>query len=88
MKKFLVALMATAIVGAAFADKDPKEIACAVMPMEGKVNVAKAIKKKLFSDYKGRRYIFCCAGCKPTFEKDPAKYAKAPSVKAPKAKTK
>ncbi|HLO97448.1 MAG TPA: YHS domain-containing protein [Fimbriimonas sp.] len=88
MKKFLVALMATAIVGAAFADKDPKELKCAVMPAD-KVVIATATKKKMYSDYKGRRYFFCCAGCKPTFEKDPAKYAKtAPSIKTPKAKTK
>lgn len=84
MKKFLVAIMAVSVVGSAFAE-DPKEIACAVMPGD-KVNIKKATKSKMFSDYKGRRYFFCCAGCKPTFEKDPAKFAKAPSVKTPKKK--
>jgi YHS domain-containing protein len=26
------------------------------------------------SVYKGKTYYFCCAGCKPMFDKDPAKY--------------
>jgi len=26
--------------------------------------------------YNGKRYAFCCADCRPTFEKDPTKYAK------------
>jgi YHS domain-containing protein len=28
-----------------------------------------------FSTYAGRTYAFCCAECKPDFDKDPAKYA-------------
>lgn len=28
------------------------------------------------STYKGKTYYFCCSGCKPMFDKDPAKYAK------------
>ncbi|WP_205327140.1 YHS domain-containing protein [Glycomyces sp. YM15] len=31
----------------------------------------------LFRDYGGRRYWFCCAGCGPAFDADPAKYATA-----------
>jgi P-type Cu+ transporter len=27
------------------------------------------------SDYEGKTYYFCCAGCKEKFDKDPAKYA-------------
>ncbi len=27
------------------------------------------------STYKGKTYYFCCAGCKPKFDKAPAKYA-------------
>jgi YHS domain-containing protein len=61
----------------------PKEIACVVMPSM-KVNVAKATKDKMFSDYKGRRYFFCCAGCPPEFKKNPEKYAKGPSIPTPK----
>jgi YHS domain-containing protein len=26
--------------------------------------------------YKGKRYAFCCADCKPDFEKNPEKFAK------------
>ncbi|HZT43848.1 MAG TPA: YHS domain-containing protein [Chthonomonadaceae bacterium] len=29
-----------------------------------------------YSDVKGTRYYFCCAGCKPAFDKDPDKYLK------------
>ena len=28
------------------------------------------------STYKGKTYYFCCAGCKPRFDKDPAKNVK------------
>jgi len=29
----------------------------------------------LFRDHEGRRYHFCCAGCGPAFDADPARYA-------------
>jgi YHS domain-containing protein len=29
----------------------------------------------LFRDHDGQRYYFCCAGCGPAFDSDPAKYA-------------
>jgi YHS domain-containing protein len=63
--------------------KTPKELPCPVMS-DHKVNIAKATKEKMFADYKGRRYFFCCAGCKPAFSKDPAKFAKSPSIPTPK----
>ena len=31
----------------------------------------------LYRDYEGNRYWFCCAGCGPAFDADPAKYANA-----------
>ncbi len=31
----------------------------------------------LFRDYEGTRYYFCCAGCGPRFDADPAKYVAA-----------
>lgn len=31
----------------------------------------------LFRDYDGTRYYFCCAGCGPVFDANPAKYAAA-----------
>ncbi len=37
------------------------------------------INKDLFVEYQGKKVYFCCPGCKPEFEKDPAKYvAKLP----------
>lgn len=29
----------------------------------------------LYRDYEGERYYFCCAGCGPAFDSNPAKYA-------------
>ncbi|MFF2624092.1 YHS domain-containing protein [Oerskovia jenensis] len=29
----------------------------------------------LYRDHEGQRYWFCCAGCGPAFDSDPAKYA-------------
>jgi YHS domain-containing protein len=44
--------------------------------MGGKIN------KAVFAEYKGKKVYFCCAGCKPKFEKDPEKYiAKLPQFK-------
>ena len=31
-------------------------------------------------EYEGKAYFFCCPSCKPKFEEDPAKYAKAAAV--------
>jgi YHS domain-containing protein len=60
-----------------------KPITCAVMP-NNKVNIAAATKAKMFADYKGNRYFFCCAGCPEAFKKSPAKYVKAAHIKTPK----
>lgn len=79
-----VAFALTALAPSALAgDKTPKDIKCAVMA-SNKVNIKAATKKKMFADYKGRRYFFCCDGCPQAFKKDPAKFAKAPSIKTPK----
>ena len=61
----------------------PTAIRCAVVPGD-KVDIKKATADKRFADYKGRRYFFCCEGCPAKFKKDPAKYAKSPSVPSPK----
>ena len=47
----------------------------AVCPVMGNKipDVTKAAGKSV---YKGKTYYFCCAGCKPKFDKDPAKYVK------------
>lgn len=75
MKKVVSIVVALCSV-AAFAQKQmPKELPCAVMSSH-KVNIKDATAKKMFADYKGRRYFFCCAGCPEAFKKNPAKYAK------------
>jgi YHS domain-containing protein len=44
------------------------------------VDIAKAeATPGLQSDYQGKRYLFCCPGCKETFEKDPMKYITTPA---------
>lgn len=63
----------------------PKEIACAVMT-SNKLDVAKATKSKMYADYKGNRYYFCCGGCPEAFKKNPAKYAKNAHLPIPKKK--
>lgn len=88
MKKILFLTLA-AVACSAFAGPAkpaaPTKIACAVMPAH-KVTIADAIKKKMFADYKGRRYFFCCGGCPAEFKANPEKYKNAPSVPAPKTK--
>jgi YHS domain-containing protein len=67
--------------------KDTKTIACAVMT-SNKVNIADATKKKMYSDYKGHRYFFCCGGCPEEFKKNPEKFKKSPSIAIPKKPSK
>lgn len=78
--------MSLAVVGVAAAQsKTPakKSIKCAVMTSSD-VDIAGATKSKMYSDYKGRRYFFCCGGCPGAFKKDPAKFAKNASIPTPK----
>ena len=86
MKKLVVLLSLAALSLGVFAqDAKPKEkttVKCPVMA-DNDVNIAKATKEGMFADYEGRRYFFCCAGCKPAFQKNPAKYAKADSIPQP-----
>jgi hypothetical protein len=35
------------------------------------------------SIYKGKKYLFCCPGCKPQFDKNPAKFAKTAKTAIP-----
>ncbi|BDI33823.1 hypothetical protein CCAX7_58740 [Capsulimonas corticalis] len=35
------------------------------------------------STYKGKTYYFCCAGCKPEFDKNPKKFVASAAVKKP-----
>ncbi|WP_193554074.1 hypothetical protein [Rothia uropygialis] len=47
---------------------------CPVM-VGSPVSETDAEAKGLFRDFEGQRYWFCCAGCGPTFDSDPATYA-------------
>lgn len=46
-------------------------------PVMAGTPVVKALAEAtgLFRDYEGNRYWFCCAGCGPAFDANPAKYA-------------
>jgi YHS domain-containing protein len=33
-----------------------------------------SINQSLYTDYEGKRVYFCCEGCVPEFQKDPAKH--------------
>ncbi|THV29070.1 YHS domain-containing protein [Glycomyces paridis] len=58
-------------------EKRPEELAeCPVMTGSTVVK-ADAEAAGLFRDFEGERYWFCCAGCGPAFDADPAKYARA-----------
>jgi YHS domain-containing protein len=39
------------------------------------------INKELYSDHEGNRIYFCCAMCKPIFDKEPVKYIEAMEAK-------
>ncbi len=34
-----------------------------------------------YSDYRGKRYYFCCPACKPKFDKNPRRYVRALEAK-------
>ena len=75
-------LAAPQLKGAKKAAPMPMNITCAVEP-EDKVKVQDATKAKLYADYKGNRYFFCCSGCPLEFQKNPAKFAKNAHIKTP-----
>jgi len=51
----------------------------AVCPVMTGSTVVKSVAEAqgLFRDHDGNRYWFCCAGCGPVFDADPARYATA-----------
>ena len=53
----------------------PADSAALICPVTGDkiASVKDAVGQ---STYKGKTYYFCCAGCKPWFDKDPAKFVK------------
>jgi YHS domain-containing protein len=84
MKRIATLITLAVCAAAVAAPKLPKTIACAVMP-SNKVDIAKATKNHMYSDYKGKRYFFCCAGCPEAFKANPSKFAKSASIPTPKA---
>jgi YHS domain-containing protein len=53
-------------------DKKQPDGTKATCPVMG--DVFTITKDSTFSEYKGKVVYFCCPGCKPKFDKDPAKY--------------
>jgi len=51
------------------------QVASMVCPITGE-KIASVKDAAGSSTYKGKTYYFCCASCKPMFDKNPAKYAK------------
>jgi YHS domain-containing protein len=87
MKKTLIVMLiaatAFAVAAVAFATDDAakpptsfdKPQAAGVKATCPVMNSAFTIDDKTpSSQYQGRYYYFCCAGCKASFDKDPAKY--------------
>lgn len=60
----------------------PARIACAV-ETDNTVDVKTATAAKMYADYKGNRYFFCCNGCPEEFKANPAKFAKNAHIKTP-----
>ncbi len=93
MIKFVTALLLASALGVAVhaglggQKKKPAKtkIHCPVMK-NSLVDIAKATKSKMFSDYKGRRYFFCCAGCPSVFKANPEKFKNSESIPTPKKK--
>ena len=64
------------------APPESEEVASAEIEQTTCPMMGKAINKNMFTEYNGKKVYFCCAGCKPKFEKDPEKYiAKLPQFK-------
>ena len=84
MNRFISTLAAVAVLsGSAFlpaaqavkptaAKAGAKKTAALVCPVTGEKIASK--KAASHSAYKGKTYYFCCAGCKPKFDKAPKKY--------------
>ena len=61
---------------------ETKEVASAAIEQTVCPIMGGAINKSMFTEYKGKKVYFCCAGCKEKFEKEPEKYlAKLPQFK-------
>ena len=54
-----------------YVQKENEKVTCPVMGHE--IEISKAAGS---TEYEGKTYYFCCAGCKEKFDKDPEKYIK------------
>jgi YHS domain-containing protein len=64
------------------APPESEEVASAIFEQKICPVMEGAINKNIFTEYKGKKVYFCCAGCKEKFEKEPEKYiAKLPQFK-------
>lgn len=51
-----------------------EKVKCPIMK-DRVIDKAEALRKKLYVDYKGKRYFVCCKTCVTLFKRNPAKYA-------------
>ncbi len=64
------------------APPESEEVASAAIEQTTCPIMGRAINKNMFTEYNGKKVYFCCAACKPKFEKDQEKYiAKLPQFK-------
>lgn len=75
---FMAAVVSIAAIAANPAAKMPTSAVCPVMGTKIP-DVSKAVGKSV---YKGKTYYFCCKGCKPAFDKNPAKCVGKPKKTA------
>lgn len=83
MKRLLPLLVVAAALGGCAAKPEPAptpstpktvvdtELVCAIDGMK----IAEKSKSAGVSVYEGKRYFFCCPGCKVEFDREPATYA-------------
>ena len=69
----LAALAASIAGGSLVLAADSSKDAPLVCPVSGE-KIASVDQAAGKSVYKGKTYYFCCAGCKPKFDKNPEKY--------------
>ena len=77
MRRFLIPILALAAAApAAAAGAKKAAVECPVM--KHRIEITKQTPS---STYQGKTYYFCCAACKPQFDKNPAKFVKAKAGK-------
>jgi YHS domain-containing protein len=85
MKTLMISLALCVTVARTGWSTPPNNIKCPIMK-DRDVDVAEATKKKLYVDYKGKRYFVCCKTCITLFKKNPEKYANESGMPTPNGK--